>query len=169
MHWRGLSRVVILDMGQCEGLDCRMTVVEHPRLLMLNIKLDAESGAIGTKMPMEKIKQIPEIQNDTFYVKKLHSDKPCQFAYLHLADEADKCFLAVFESLETDTPKVYWWTKSDLNARRFFSEFIGEAYLSLYIKCGLEKSTDQPLWKTSQAIKSGFPSIWWNVVKEIKR
>lgn len=115
----------------------------------------------------------PEIINDTFYVKKTRDDMPCEFAYLFLAEKAQDIFLAFFKNRETDKPIVYKWIEEDssfdVRSRHFILEFIGEAYLSLYIKHDHEDTTDKPLWKRTQAINSGIPTKWWDLVNDIKR
>ena len=123
---------------------------------------------------MEKVKSfLPEIVNDDFYVKRLQDDQPCKFAYLHLSADADNIFIAFFENRNAEEPVVYWWKEDDIKkyeeSKRTIVEFIGEAYLSLYIKYGLERPSKEPLWKYSQSINCAIPSNWRDIVKEIKR
>lgn len=122
---------------------------------------------------MAQKNEILEIANDSFYVKRESESQPCKFAYLHLAEEASDIYVAYFENREVEDPIVYWWEEENLSryekSRRFINEFIGEAYLSLYIKNKKEKPIDKPLWKTSQAIKCGIPSTWWEKIKNINR
>ena len=116
-----------------------------------------------------------EIKNDVFYVKKEQENPLCSFAYLHLAEKADETFLAVFENTETMTPVVYWWEEDNVDVwektRQFIIEFIGEAYLSLYISRKLINpvDADKPLWGEAHLIESIAPLEWWNIVKNINR
>ena len=71
-----------------------------------------------------------------------------------------------------EEPIVYWWEEDDYShnerIRHFINVFIGEAYLSLYIKAGKERPTDKPLWRHTQCTNCRIPSKWWDVVKNIK-
>lgn len=114
-----------------------------------------------------------EIENDAFYFKKDPDCEKCQFAYLHLAEDAHDIYLAYFKDREVKDPLEYWWEENDgthnSDVRNRIIDFIGEAYLSLYIKKGLEKPVEKSLWRNTSCINCAIPSEWWNKVKNIKR
>jgi hypothetical protein len=114
-----------------------------------------------------------EIVNDSFYFKKESNCEACKFAYLHLSENGHEMFLAYFENREVEEPIVYRWEEDDYsikeNSRHFIVEFIGEAYLSLYIKAGKEKPVDKPLWRHTSGTNCGIPSKWWDKVKDIEQ
>ena len=117
--------------------------------------------------------KIPKISDDSFYVKRENENQSCKFAFLHLSDNASEIYLALFENWEVEEPIVYWWNEDEVDAyvesRRVIVEFIGEVYLSLYIKHGLEKPTDKPLWKIYEPIDCRVPSKWLSIVHKINR
>lgn len=117
--------------------------------------------------------KVLEIANDSFYVKKNLDCQQCKFAYLHLSEQAHDVYVAFFDNRDAKEPKVYWWEEEDLSinekTRRIILVFIGEAYLSLYIKAGMERHIDKPLWRHTKGTNCGIPSKWWEVVKNIKR
>lgn len=119
------------------------------------------------------MEQINEIVNDSFYVKKGQDYLPCEFAFLHISEEPNETYVAYFKHRDIEKPIIYWWEKDDVSycedSRRFIIDFVGEAYLSLYIKNGLEKPVDKPLWRHFQCINCGIPSKWWNIIDDIKR
>ncbi len=112
-----------------------------------------------------------EIVNDVFYVKKETEKDPCKFAYLHLSEDLDDVFAIYFENREVAEGKKYRWNETDssdvASSRQFIKELISEAYLSLYLKKGIEKWPDKPLWKHTIGMNSGIPSSWWSKVKEM--
>lgn len=121
---------------------------------------------------MAKINEVLEIMNDSFYYKKETDCEMCEFTYLHLSDNGREMFLAYFGNREVKDPIVYRWNEDDFSineqSRHFILEFIGEAYLSLYIKEGKEKPVDKPLWRHTSGINCGIPSNWWYKVKNIE-
>ena len=84
------------------------------------------------------MEQINEIVNDSFYVKKGQDYLPCEFAFLHISEEPNETYVAYFKHRDIEKPIIYWWEKDDVSycedSRRFIIDFVGEAYLSLYIK-----------------------------------
>lgn len=122
---------------------------------------------------MTQKNEVQEIRNDAFYFKQLQEGQPLQFAYLHLAEEADKTFLAVFENTSASTPLVYWWNEDDVEAqkesRHFIIEFIGEAYMSLYVARKLVKPLNKPLWAIAHLDNAIIPLTWRPIVKSISR
>lgn len=114
-----------------------------------------------------------EIANNSFYFKKESDCQECQFAYIHLSENAHEIYLAYFVNREVEKPIVYWWEEDDYSynetTRHFINQFIGEAYLSLYIKAGKEKPVGKPLWRHAQATNCGIPSKWWYEIENIKR
>ena len=122
-------------------------------------------------MRMEEM-DVLEIVNDSFYFKKEIDSEPCKFAYLHLSENEHVVFLAYFGNREVEKPIIYRWEEDDYsineNSRHFIVEFVGEAYLSLYIKAGKEKPVDNPLWRHTSGTNCGIPSKWWDIVKSIE-
>ena len=115
-----------------------------------------------------------EIKNDVFYFKPTQGDlPPLMFAYLHLAENVDESFIAVFENLETEIPSVYWWNEDDANVRakskHLFIELIGEAYMSLYIANKLAAPIDKPLWEVAKLDAAIIPPRWRDIVEGICR
>lgn len=117
--------------------------------------------------------EVLEIVNDSFYFKKDTDCETCKFAYLHLSEDGNFVFLAYFKNRDVEEPTVYRWEEDDHSinekSRRFILEFIGEAYLSLYIKAGKEKPVDKPLWRNTSGTNCGIPSKWWDKVKDIEQ
>ena len=114
-----------------------------------------------------------EILNNSFYIKKESESQPCKYAYLHLSEQPQDIYVAYFENREVKEPTVYWWVEKDytLNevSRQFINVLICEAYISLYIKNKMEKTTDYPLWNYMQHINCRIPPIWREKIKTIKR
>lgn len=114
-----------------------------------------------------------EIKNNAFYFKRVQEDQPGTFAYLHLAEKADETFLAVFENLDAAEPTVYWWNENDVDAwrksKQVIIEFIGEAYLSLYVACKLIDPINKPLWANPLLENSIIPTEWRRIVASINR
>lgn len=116
---------------------------------------------------------VPEIKNNGFYFKKVQENLPCAFAYLHLAEKTDETFVAFFENLEAREPMVYWWNENDADvrntSRQTIIEFVGEAYLSVYVASTLVKPIDKPLWTNARLENSIIPADWWRIVESINR
>lgn len=114
-----------------------------------------------------------EIKTDVFYVKQSQRNEPLKYAYLHLAEKGGETFLAVFENADVQIPSVYWWNEDNVDAkeisRHLIMEVVGEAYISLYIKYGLIKPTDMPLWEEVRLENSGATSEWRDIVENINR
>ncbi len=117
--------------------------------------------------------EVLEINNDSFYFKKKSDSQKYQFAYIHLSENAHDVYLAYFEDREMEKPIVYWWEEDDFSynekTRHIINEFIGEAYLSLYIKAGKEKPIDKSLWRQIQGINGEIPQRWWDEIRNVKR
>ena len=170
-HDVGYLELLILRRGDARAQMWDERGVEHPRLPFY-LCLTLNPGCYRQENVLRMAEKI-EIENDVFYVKRMQEEKPCKFAYLHLSDNANDIFVAVFENREVETPTVFWWNEEEMaefeNSRQVIVEFIGEAYLSLYINHGLERPVNIPLWKSPQAINCAIPSKWWHVVKNIHR
>ena len=122
---------------------------------------------------MKEKSNVPDIKNDTFYVKQSQTSLRLKFGYLHLSEKVDEVFLAVFENTDAQIPLVYWWNEDDVDAkkesRHLITEFIGEVYMSLYIKCKFVEPTDKPLWEEVQLADSIITPEWRDIVENINR
>ena len=173
---RGLSRVAYPWQGNARALTWDRQRVEYPRLShffqrhFINRRIRVSIGT-NILMFMDGKGSKLEIKKEAFYVKQEQKGK-CKYAYLKLCEDPNEIFLAIFENRESEAPTIFLWNEKDLTkyneSKRIIVEFIGEAYLSLYISNQLEPPTDEPLWKEVQPIDSLIPDKWKELVRNIR-